>query len=67
MSQSWGDSWGASWGGAWGWQPPRTATGFSSMGRKRKEREERLARLRKDDEMVLAFVRQFVETMHAPS
>lgn len=58
----------------WLWQKPKTdplpsgggPIGYSSMGRKRRELEERLARLRKDDEMVLAFVRQFMETLHAP-
>jgi hypothetical protein len=44
-------------------QPP-VVYGSSSMGRKR--REARLARKRKDDEMLMSFVRSFMESLHAP-
>ena len=69
MTSAWGKSWGKAWGSSWGssWGSIGGApVVYSSMGRRRREADERLARLRKDDEIVLAFVRQFVETLHVP-
>ena len=63
MASSWGSSWGRAWGAAWG-ATVDTVRPFipvySSMGRKRKQA--RLARLRKDDEIVLATIKAFLET-----
>lgn len=67
MSSAWGKSWGTSWGASWGRVEAAQGRVSYLECRVKDTTDARKERLLAEDEIVLAFVRSFMETVNAAS